>query len=134
MLGDWRVTPHINVQDISRATKFYRDNLGLKEVGPSKHGTILECADGSRVGLVEFPDDPDAQHEHTVLGFDVDNVQMEVQKLKDAGIEFIEYSLDDGVEVSGQSIETKGGIAKIRGSLVAWFRDSEGNILSIDSK
>jgi predicted enzyme related to lactoylglutathione lyase len=108
-------------QDIARARKFYEQKLGLT---PEEAGT-----DGSafyrtgNTGFLVFPSMGKPSGDHTQVGLDVEDVMATVNELKKSGVKFEDYDFP--------GLKTKDGIADMEGSKSAWFKDSEGNLISI---
>jgi catechol 2,3-dioxygenase-like lactoylglutathione lyase family enzyme len=111
----------ICTRDRARATAFYRDTLGLKLVSEDNFAAVLEVGGVSlRVSLV-----PDfVPHEHTILGFRLPDVNGAVTALREKGLTFNFYS---HIQQNSLGIWTAPGGA-VR---VAWFKDPDGNVLSI---
>ena len=59
----------------------------------------------------------------TALNFDVDNIEEEVEELKQKGIFFEQYNLP--------GLEQRGDLYVGEGMKTAWFKDPDGNILSL---
>jgi len=55
------------------------------------------------------------------MGFAVSDIEAEVAELKARGVEFESY----------EGLDMEGGIATTGPVRVAWFKDSEGNLLGI---
>lgn len=108
--------------DIERAERFYRDTLGLEVSRPSGMGGYLTVEAGSGTTLMLYEREA-TKAEHTVAGFLVEDVESAVRELKERGVVFEEYDLP--------GLKTVEGIATIGPTKSAWFKDSEGNILSI---
>ena len=125
MLRNSKVSPTLPAVDIKRARKFYEDKLGLKVIkeDPSP-GIILEAGEGTIIYVYQRGK---TKADHTVLGFKVDDVESEVKELKSKGVKFEEYNMP------AMGIKTVNGIATMDGMKAAWFKDTEGNILSINS-
>ncbi len=125
MLSKAIVTPTLPVVDLKRARKFYEEKLGLKVISedPSP-GITLEAGNGTRLYIYQRSV---TKADHTVAEFKVEDVEAEVKSLKGKGIKFEEYDLPK------IGIKTIGGIATMDGHKGAWFKDTEGNILSISN-
>jgi catechol 2,3-dioxygenase-like lactoylglutathione lyase family enzyme len=108
--------------DMERAKRFYREKLGLNPVDLDAENVLIEGAGGSRLMLYKRSSPTKA--DHTVAGFEVQNVEEMVQQLQDQGVSFEKYDLP-GLKTDEH------GIAEIEGKQVAFFKDSEGNILAI---
>jgi len=121
MLGKADATPMIAVKDLDRAKKFYEETLGLKEVDDFGEGFIVKSGD-TRVNVYrsEFA----GTNKATALTFEVDDIDNEVRGLKDKGIFFEKYELP-GLEPRGDLYVGEGGFK------TAWFKDPDGNILSL---
>jgi catechol 2,3-dioxygenase-like lactoylglutathione lyase family enzyme len=121
MLGKRQATPMIAVKDLDRARKFYEDKLGLKQVDDFGEGFMLKSGD-TKVSVYrsEFA----GTNKATTLNFEVDDIETEVRTLKDKGIAFEHYKLE-GLTPKGDIFEGE------RGFKTAWFKDPDGNILSL---
>src|SRR5436305_2303853 len=97
-------------QDIERARRFYDEKLGLQPV--HEHHDHLRYDVGGQQFLL-FPSSGAPSGAHDQLGFVVDDIEAEVERLEAKGIDFGD------------------GIADLDGLRAAWFKDSEGNLLSM---
>jgi catechol 2,3-dioxygenase-like lactoylglutathione lyase family enzyme len=122
MISNAQLTAILPVVDVSRATEFYRDRLGLKDVGDEPGGNhLLQTDTGATIALMTAEEG--AQTEHTVLSFEVQNITDEVKDLERHGVSFLDYDLPD--------LKTTDHVAVMGGERAAWFSDSEGNILCL---
>jgi catechol 2,3-dioxygenase-like lactoylglutathione lyase family enzyme len=121
MLGRANATPMLAVKDLDRARKFYEDNLGLKEVDDFGEGFMLKSGDTK---LSVYKSEFAGTNKATALNFDVENIEDEVRALKEKGITFERYQLE-GLTPKGDIFEGEGGFK------TAWFKDPDGNILSL---
>jgi catechol 2,3-dioxygenase-like lactoylglutathione lyase family enzyme len=111
----------ICTRDRARATAFYRDILGLTLAHEDDFAAIFNTGGVTlRVSIVaDFTPD-----EHTILGFQVPDVQATVKALREKGVTFNLYPCFRQDELG---IWTSPG-----GSVsVAWFKDPDGNVLSL---
>jgi catechol 2,3-dioxygenase-like lactoylglutathione lyase family enzyme len=121
MLGKADATPMIPVKDLERARTFYEATLGLK----TKHemgGEVLTMKSGDttiNVYRSEFA----GTNRATALTFDVDDAEKEVRELKEKGIFFEHYDLP--------GLTQQGDLYVAEGFKTAWFKDPDGNILSL---
>jgi len=120
MLSDKKLKAFIPTINPVRAKKFYKDTLGLTLLSEDDYslefnanGTLL------RVTIVEKLD----PHPFTVLGWDVDNIVFLIESLVSKGIVFERYYF---LEQDKLGIWTSPSGAK-----VAWFKDTDGNLLSL---
>ena len=123
MLGKADATPMIAVKDLDRARKFYEEKLGLK-AKEEMAGEVLTVKSGDttiNVYRSEFA----GTNKATALTFEVEDIETEVEELKEKGIFFEHYDLP-GLEQQGDLHVAEGGFK------VAWFKDPDGNILSLE--
>lgn len=120
MLTNSKLQTIIWTADISKAEHFYTHILGLTYVKKS-HGALVYCVNGGDLRISPVPTtSPTA---HTVLGFSVNNIRTVVSQLNSQGIELEKFS---------NFPQDENGILKIPGGdQVAWFRDPDGNLLSV---
>ena len=120
-LGKYNIVAFVTIFDVARAKSFYRDTLGLTLVSEEPPFALVFDANGTMVRLAmgkELPKVPG-----TVLGWQVPEIRSAVGELKSAGVRFERF---DGMKQDETGIWTSPNGAK-----VAWFRDPDGNILSI---
>ncbi len=120
MLGKSDATPMIAVKDLDRARKFYEDTLGLTEVDDFGEGFMLKSGD---TRLSVYRSEYAGTNKATALTFDVEDIESEVRGLKDKGIAFEHYDLE--------GLRADGDIYRGEGMKTAWFKDPDGNILSL---
>jgi catechol 2,3-dioxygenase-like lactoylglutathione lyase family enzyme len=105
---------------IPEAEKFYGEVLGL-HLKARSHGALVYDVGGSDLRVSPVPStQPSA---HTVLGFAVPDVRAIVNSLTERGIRFERFT--------GFPHDSTGILATPDGSRVAWFRDPDGNLLSV---
>ena len=122
MLKDKMVVATLPVVDMERARKFYEEKLGLKVTQTDMGGVMLQA--GSGTALYLYQRGP-TKADHTVASFNVDNIEAEISDLRAKGVVFEEY------DIPLMHIKTINGLATMDGTKMAWFKDTEGNILSI---
>ena len=122
MLGKADATPMIAVKDLDRARKFYEETLGL-EAKQEMGGEVLTVQSG-RTPITVYRSEFAGTNKATALTFDVEDIESEVRELKEKGIFFEHYDLD-GLTPKGDIYEGEGGFK------TAWFKDPDGNILSL---
>lgn len=115
----------ICVADRDRARAFYRDVLGpvfgLQGPAIDAFGDQFACG-GGFVRLTALPDWQPGPH--PVLGFQVDDAEDSVANLVARGVSMLIYD-GFGQDPSGLWVSPDGG------ARIAWFNDSEGNLLSL---
>ena len=121
MLGKADATPMIAVSDLDRAKSFYKEKLGLEVDNEwGEEGVTLKSGDTLvNVYRSEFA----GTNKATALNFDVDDLEAEVSELKSKGIMFEQYDLP--------GLEQRGDLYVAEGMKTAWFKDPDGNILSL---
>ena len=126
MLTSGTVTANIPAADIDRARAFYADTLGLTPVTEVPEGAMLIYRTDGGTTFSVYQTEYAGQAGHTIAQWHVDDVQSEVKALKDKGVTFETYDMP--------GVEWNDGIANMGGmGYAAWFKDSEGNTLCIDS-
>ena len=104
----------------AKAKSFYRDTLGLHL--KSEDNFALEFdGHGSRLRVTTVPEL--IPHPFTVLGWDVTDIASTIKSLQDKGVTFERYK---GLQQDDLGIWTAPS-----GTKVAWFKDADGNILSL---
>jgi catechol 2,3-dioxygenase-like lactoylglutathione lyase family enzyme len=121
MLGKADATPMIAVTDLDRARSFYENALGLKAKEEWGEGVTLESGD-TLINL--YKSEFAGTNKATALNFEVDDIDKEVSELKEKGIFFEKYDLP-GLQPQGDLYVGEGGFK------TAWFKDPDGNILSL---
>jgi len=116
-------TPAIVIcsRDRARATAFYRETLGLVLAHEDKFAAVFNT--GGITLRVSFVADF-TPHEHTILGFSVTDVKATVRALREMGVTFNIYPGFNQDELGVLTLP--GGVGH-----VAWFRDPDGNVLSV---
>jgi catechol 2,3-dioxygenase-like lactoylglutathione lyase family enzyme len=111
----------ICTRDRARATMFYRDTLGLPLASEDNFASIFNIG-GVTLRVSTVPDF--TPHEHTILGFRVEDVPATVKALRQKGMAFNIYP---------QFHQDELGILAVAGGAVqvAWFKDPDGNVLSV---
>lgn len=132
MLSDHPIYTTIPVADLERAQRWYREKLGFEPAQdpplPSgEEGVFFDAGAGTR--FVLFPTRVGAGAGHTIAEFAVgESFDKVIQDLRDRGVVFEEYDFP--------GLKTVNGVAEFtgpQGHRVAWFKDSEGNILAVGS-
>lgn len=125
MLEPTKAFSSFSVSDLNRAKEFYGTTLGL-DIEEKPEGLSLDLP-GTNVFIYPKPNHQPATF--TVLNFAVDNVEDTVDALKNKGIKFEKYDSKD-IKTDDKGI-ARGGPG--RGPTIAWFKDPDGNFLSVMS-
>ena len=124
MIKQGRAAAMLPAQDLARAKAFYRDKLGLtptQEDQDPRGGVMYELSGGT--GFAVFLSSGKASGTHTQLALEVPDVEAAVKDLRARGLKFEEYDSPE--------LKTVNGVAQIGGTKVAWFKDSEGNLIAV---
>ena len=108
------------VSDMSRATSFFREKLGLVPDSETESTAFYQAREG-QVALFLSSGRPSGQH--TQIGWTVSDIEGTVAALRASGVRFDDYDYPD--------FKTVDGIATFGPNRFAWFRDTEGNVHSI---
>jgi catechol 2,3-dioxygenase-like lactoylglutathione lyase family enzyme len=122
ILGKGKLVAFAATTDFAKARAFYEGVLGLRLVEDQQpfapvfdaNGTMLRVTRVNALNPAPF----------TVLGWDVDSIEATVNQLTTAGIEFQRYpGMND--------VDAKGIWTAPSGARIAWFKDPDGNVLSL---
>jgi catechol 2,3-dioxygenase-like lactoylglutathione lyase family enzyme len=120
-LGKYDVVGFVSIVNVERAKEFYRDTLGLTLLSEEPPFALVFDAHGIMLRLGMAKELPPAHG--TVLGWRVPDIAAAVQELSEAGVRFERYPPMKQDELGVWTAPT--------GAKVAWFKDPDGNILSI---
>jgi catechol 2,3-dioxygenase-like lactoylglutathione lyase family enzyme len=122
MLRDHDAIATIAVKDLGRARQFYEDTLGL-DVETAEEMGVLTCKSGGSK-LFVYESQHAGTNQATAATWVIDgDVQEVAQALKAKGVAFEHYDFPD---------TTREGDVHVMGDVkAAWFKDPDGNILSI---
>jgi len=123
MLNDAPVSAILPATNLKRAKDFYQNKLGLKLVDvPTDDPLIFEAGDGTSLVVYYRPEGTKA--EHIAAGFTVKDLEKLVSELEAKGIKFEDYNQED--------VKTVNHIMDYGFGRSAWFKDTEGNILTLN--
>jgi catechol 2,3-dioxygenase-like lactoylglutathione lyase family enzyme len=111
------------VRDTDMARRFYKDKLGL-DVRDGQQPGILEINGTGGAPVIVYPKPDHAPAGFTVLNITVPDIEAAITKLGQAGVTMEHY--DNPPMVTDQN-----GILRDDGQAIAWFKDPDGNILSV---
>jgi catechol 2,3-dioxygenase-like lactoylglutathione lyase family enzyme len=126
MFGNAALHPVLPASDLERAKRWYSEKLGLEPVGEDQYGGARYEHGGGTflVYLSEFA----GTNKATAAGFHVEDFDTTISELRSRGVVFEDVDFGEfGATVDGV-ISMPGGEDK-----AAWFKDSEGNILSLST-
>jgi catechol 2,3-dioxygenase-like lactoylglutathione lyase family enzyme len=120
MLASAKLVAFVATADAARARAFYEHVLELRVVEDQPYSLVVESAGVTiRIQKVEKVE----PHRYTALGWQVDDAPKTVRALAAKGVEFQRYP--------GMAQDELGIWRSPSGALVAWFKDPDGNVLSI---
>lgn len=121
MLATTKLMAFAPTRDAGKARQFYEGVLGLRVLSQDGFALALD-ANGIMLRVTNVPADFKPQ-QFTVLGWEVSDIAEAVSALREKGVRFEHYGMP-GQDADG--VWTAPGGAKI-----AWFKDPDGNILSL---
>jgi predicted enzyme related to lactoylglutathione lyase len=121
MLTNSPIYPSLPAADLVRAKRFYAAQWGRTPESELEGGLYYRCGRDSRFSV--FTSQGEASGTHTQAMWLVEDVESEVAALKARGVVFEEYDVP--------SLSTVNSIATLGPGKGAWFKDSEGNLLSL---
>lgn len=120
MLANSKLMAFASTKDPAKAKVFYGETLGLKLTSEDSFGIVFDSNGVMlRVSIVQdFTPQP-----FTVLGWQVTDIRADLRMLVAKGVAFERYGFvkqdEDGVWTTDD------------GAQVAWFKDPDGNLLSL---
>ena len=121
MLANKKLKAFIPTTDPEKAKHFYKDILGLKLLSEDNFALEFD-ANGTLLRVTAVREL--TPHPFTVLGWKVNNISSMISDLNQKGIVFEKY---DFIQQDDLGIWHAPG-----GTKVAWFKDPDGNLLSLD--
>ncbi|MDB5461468.1 MAG: glyoxalase/bleomycin resistance protein/dioxygenase [Caulobacteraceae bacterium] len=122
MLADSKAVAFVTVTDLDRARAFYEGVLSLKVLSQDVFAVMAQ-AGGVKLRISRAPVVVPAPY--TVAGFDVEDIDAIVDGLASRGVVFERYPF------FGDAQDARGVWSAPGGARVAWFKDPDGNLLSV---
>jgi catechol 2,3-dioxygenase-like lactoylglutathione lyase family enzyme len=120
MLSSTNIVAFVPTRDAQRARAFYEGVLGLRFLKDDGFAMVLD-ANGIMIRVAKMKEFTPAQF--TILGWQVSEIENVVRDLQKKGVHF---------EIFGFFKQDELGIwTAPTGDKVAWFKDPDGNILSV---
>jgi catechol 2,3-dioxygenase-like lactoylglutathione lyase family enzyme len=120
MLGSIDIVAFVPTKDTDKARAFYEGVLGLRFVKDDGFALVLD-AHGIMMRVAKAPQFAPAPF--TILGWQVTDIEKIVTELQGKGVQFERFGF---FEQDALGIWTAPS-----GDKVAWFKDPDGNILSV---
>jgi len=109
----------VNVRDLDRAVRFYRDGLGLEFLFDAPNMAFFRC--GNVRLMLSLPSEPELDHPASIIYYEVDDIEKAHEELVQRGADF----------------ERKPTLAHKTEAYELWLafmRDPEGNLLALMSE
>ena len=120
MLETGKMMGFVLTRDYQAARGFYEGKLGFRFVSLDQYALVVEAGE-SHIRIVKVPEMTPLPS--TVLGWRVQGIENVVDWLRQRGVAFEKYPFAQDQE---RGIWTAPG-----GDKVAWFKDPDGNVLSV---
>ncbi|MGA8939213.1 MAG: VOC family protein [Acidobacteriaceae bacterium] len=115
----------IPTTDAAAARAFYETTLGLTFVSADNFATIFRVGVSQTMLRLVCAPQPFTPNHFTIFGWEVDDIHATIADLTSRGVEFLRIGYfeqdPDGVWISPS------------GAKVAWFKDPDGNTLSLST-
>jgi catechol 2,3-dioxygenase-like lactoylglutathione lyase family enzyme len=121
MLGSTNIVAFVPTKDADKAKAFYVDVLGLRFVKDDGFAVVLD-ANGIMVRVAKVPP-PFTPAQFTILGWQVTDIEKMAAGLQAKGVHFERFGFFEQDDLGIWTAPT--------GDKVAWFKDPDGNILSV---
>jgi catechol 2,3-dioxygenase-like lactoylglutathione lyase family enzyme len=123
MLGSMDIVTFVPTRSRETARPFYEKTLGLRFVSDDQFALVFD-ANGVMVRVVDVSAVPGFKPApFTILGWSVIDIVKTVKALQNRGVKFERYP--------GMQQDQLGVWNSPSGAKVAWFKDPDGNVLSV---
>ena len=119
MFGSTNIVAFVPTKDAEKARAFYVDVLGLRFIKDDGFAMVLD-ANGIMVRVARAQFTP---AQFTILGWQVKNIEKTAVELQEKGVHFERFGFFEQDALGIWTAPT--------GDKVAWFKDPDGNVLSI---
>lgn len=120
MLASGKMVGFVPTKDYDKARAFYEGKLGMEFVSLDQFALVMRVG-GHMIRIVKIPNFSPMQA--TILGWQVEDIEQIAAWLNDRGATTEKYPFVQDKELG---IWTAPG-----GDKVAWFKDPDGNVLSV---
>ncbi|MGB8523059.1 MAG: VOC family protein [Candidatus Acidiferrales bacterium] len=120
MLASGKMVGFVPTKDHDKARAFYEGKLGFDFVSLDQFALVVSVG-GHKIRIAKIPNFTPLQG--TILGWEVKDIRAVANWLKDRGVTLEKYPFAQDKEL--------GIWAAPGGDQIAWFKDPDGNILSI---
>jgi len=120
MLAAGKIVAFVPTKDSQKARAFYEGKLGFQFVCEDQYALVMN-AGGSTIRIAKRRNFTPAPY--TVLGWEVQDIESVISWLRARGVVFENYPFIQDRELGIWTTPT--------GDKVAWFKDLDGNVLSV---
>ena len=121
MLANNQIAAFIATANPEKARDFYENTLGLTLIADEEYAIVFD-AGGTTLRVQKAGQF--TPHPFTSLGWHVEDIEASVSELRSKGVAFEQYPwMPEG---------SNGIMTFPEGARVAWFKDPDGNLLSLD--
>jgi catechol 2,3-dioxygenase-like lactoylglutathione lyase family enzyme len=123
MLANMDLVAFIPTRDFEKSRLFYQQTLGLSLVSQDPFALVFN-ANGTMLRITNVATVKDFKPQpFTVLGWRVESVEATVRELVAKGVQF--------ERLEGMNQDNAGIWVSPAGAQIAWFKDPDGNLLSV---
>lgn len=120
MLASGKMVGFVPTRDYEKARAFYVGKLGFEFVSLDQYALVVSVG-GHKIRIAKIPNFTPLQA--TILGWEVQDIASAATWLRDRGVDLEKYPFVQDRELGIWTAPT--------GDKVAWFKDPDGNILSV---
>lgn len=120
MLASGKMVGFVTTKDYEKARAFYEGKLGFDFVSLDQYALVMSVG-GHKIRIAKAPNFTPVQG--TVLGWEVEDIVSIATWLRDRGVALEKYPFAQDRELGIWTTPI--------GGKVAWFKDPDGNILSV---
>jgi len=120
LLASGKITGFVPTTDYDKARAFYEGKLGFAFVSLDQYALVMSVG-GHRIRITKIANFTPLQG--TILGWEVQDIQAVATWLRDRGVTLEKYPFAQDRDLGIWTTPS--------GDKVAWFKDPDGNILSI---
>ncbi len=120
MLHESELVAFATTRDLKRARAFFEGTLGLRLLSEDEYAAVFD-AHGTKLRVTAAP--RYVPRPFTILGWVVPDIAATVRALAAKGVAFEHFH--------GMNQDALGGWGAPGGAKVAWFKDPDGNLLSV---
>lgn len=120
MLGEAPVGMNIPVKNAQESKRFYEDVLAATPISVNETDIVYQTGN---TFFAIYETQQVGKAGHTLGTFVVDDLDATIEGLRDRGVAFEDYDMP--------GLKTVDSIAQLGENRIAWFKDPDGNILSV---